>query len=102
MQLSKDDFPDLKPGQEIELGLRPARMDICAPNSVNSLTGTVVLVENMGAEGQVITDINGAEISFVTKAFRDITIGDTVHFSIRPEHIHVFDPHTGVSLRKGQ
>ncbi|KAB6716464.1 MULTISPECIES: sn-glycerol-3-phosphate ABC transporter ATP-binding protein UgpC [Roseobacteraceae] len=100
MQLSEAEFPSLNPGQEVELGLRPARMDLCAPGSANALTGEVVLVENMGAEGQVITEVDGAEISFVTQRFRDLSIGDTVHFAIRPDHIHVFDPKTGRSLRK--
>lgn len=72
LQLSPDSFPDLIPGQKVELGLRPARMDLCAPNCRNAISGTVVLVENMGAEGQVITDVDGQEMSFVTKEFRSL------------------------------
>ncbi|WFE74752.1 ABC transporter ATP-binding protein [Roseinatronobacter sp. S2] len=100
LQLSPDSFPDLIPGQKVELGLRPARMDLCAPNCRNAISGTVVLVENMGAEGQVITDVDGQEMSFVTKEFRSLAPGNPVSFTIAPDHIHVFDPETGLSLYK--
>ncbi|MDD7973543.1 ABC transporter ATP-binding protein [Roseinatronobacter alkalisoli] len=100
LTLSPHSFPDLVAGQKVELGLRPARMELCGQNSHNAIHGTVVLVENMGAEGQVITNVAGAEVSFVTKDFRSLSPGDPVTFSIAPDHIHVFDPETGRSLRK--
>lgn len=97
--LDPDAFPSLKPGQKVELGLRPASMDLCEPDAENAITGTVVLVENMGAEGQVITDVEGEEMSFVTPRFRRLSQNDTVHFAIRRDKVHVFDPETGQSLR---
>ena len=100
LHLSASAFPALKPGQRVELGLRPARMELCDPGAENALTGRVVLVENMGAEGQVITEVAGREISFVTQSFRDLSPGDTVSFAISPDNIHVFDPETGRSLRQ--
>ena len=100
LELSRDVFPDLAPGQRVELGLRPARMDLCAPDARNVISGSVVLVENMGAEGQVITEVAGREVSFVTQSFRDLSPGDPVTFAISPDHIHVFDPSTGRSLRR--
>ncbi|MCP1199591.1 ABC transporter ATP-binding protein [Notoacmeibacter sp. MSK16QG-6] len=99
LRLSPEMFPSLKDGSDVELGLRPSRMDLCEPDATNALTGHVVLVENMGSEGQIITEMDGQEISFVTKEFRRLQPGQTVHFAIHPEHIHVFDPKTGKSLR---
>ncbi|WP_095588182.1 ABC transporter ATP-binding protein [Actibacterium ureilyticum] len=99
LSLSPELFPGLVPGQKVELGLRPASMDLAAPDAPNAIGGTVVLVENMGAEGQVITQVDGAEISFVTPQFRQVRAGETVHFALRPDQIHIFDPETGRSLR---
>lgn len=100
LRLSPGSFPSLRPGQQVELGLRPARMELCPEGTPGALTGTVVLVENMGAEGQVITDVEGHEMSFTTPAFRGLAIGDRVSFAIDPDHIHAFDPQSGQSLRK--
>jgi multiple sugar transport system ATP-binding protein len=102
LTLPAADFTALADGAKVELGLRPARMDLCAENAVNALVGTVVLIENMGAEAQVIVDHGGREMSFVTQSFAGLTTGAAVHFAIAPEHIHVFDHTTGQSLRAGQ
>jgi len=92
-------FGHLAEGQAIELGLRPARMALATADEANTITGRVVLVENMGAEGQVIVEVDGADMSFVTKDFRNLAPGDTTRFTIRPDHIHIFDPKSGKSLR---
>ena len=91
-------FAGLVDGQPVDIGLRPTRMSLATADTVNSMSGPVVLVENMGAEGQVITEFDGADMSFVTKDFRRLALGEVVHFSIRPEHIHLFDPTTGRTL----
>ncbi|HBD89157.1 MAG: sugar ABC transporter ATP-binding protein [Rhodobacteraceae bacterium GWE1_64_9] len=84
-------------GQEVELGLRPSRMGLVAEGTAGAIRGTVVLVENMGAEGQVIAEVDGAEMSFVTRHFRDLSPGDTASFALAPEHLHIFDRATGRS-----
>ena len=98
ISLPPERFSGLKTGQQVELGLRPARMDLAPEGSTNLLEGRVVLVENMGSEGQVIADVHGTEMSFVTKDFRSVRPGDRVRFAIRPEHVHVFDRVSGRSL----
>ncbi len=98
LALDEGSHPDLHDGQEVELGLRPARMDIAAPDALNAIAGAVVLVENLGGEGQVIVKADGGEMSFITKDFRQLRPGSQVHFAIRPDHIHVFDAASGRSL----
>ncbi|WP_420344286.1 ABC transporter ATP-binding protein [Paenirhodobacter sp.] len=88
----------LKEGQEVELGLRPSRMDLVAADAPGAITGRVQLIENMGSEGQVIAEVDGRELSLVTKDFRRLSIGDAISFAIAPEHLHVFDRATGRSL----
>ena len=98
LRLSPRLFSPLADGSEIDIGLRPSRMDLCRKDAENVLEGRVALIENMGSEGQIITEVKGQEVSFVTKEFRNLKAGKKVHFTIRPEHIHVFDSATGRSL----
>lgn len=100
LQLPSGEFGELANGMKVEVGLRPSKMELATPHDKNAITGTIVLVENMGSEGQVIVDVDGQEISFVTKGFRTLEPGQPVSFSIDPASIHVFSPETGRSLRK--
>ena len=84
-------------GQEVELGLRPARMMRVAAGTPGAITGRVVLIENMGAEGQVIAEVDGAEMSFVTREFRNLSPGEPVSFALSPDHLHIFDRASGRS-----
>ncbi len=56
----------------------------------------------MGSEAQVIVDVDGQEMSFVTKAFRTLEPGQPVSFAIEPARIHVFSKETGRSLRNAR
>lgn len=96
--LQKDRFVALKNGQNVELGLRPSRMDFATNKDAGAITGKVVLVEHMGSEGQIIVNVDGREMSFVSQDFLNVKPGQEVSFAIAPEHLHVFDPDTGVSL----
>ena len=91
-------FRGLNEGAEVEVGLRPSRMDIAAEGDANVISGTVVLVENMGSEGQVIVDVDGREMSFVTKAFRTLEAGQRIDVSIAADSIHIFSKQDGRSL----
>ncbi|NKN38162.1 sn-glycerol-3-phosphate ABC transporter ATP-binding protein UgpC [Agrobacterium sp. a22-2] len=92
------DYQGFADGGAVEVGLRPSKMDIASPGDANVITGTVVLVENMGSDGQVIVDVDGRDMSFVTKAFRTLEPGQKVDFSIEPASIHIFSKDTGRSL----
>lgn len=100
LQLPSGRFNGLAEGTQVEVGLRPTRMDIAEPEDSNAMMGTVILVENMGSEGQVILDVDGSEMSLVTKSFRSLKRGQQVHFSIDPHAIHVFSKETGRSMLK--
>lgn len=89
---------DARDGQQVEIGLRPSRMDLVADGSAGAITGRVVLIENMGSDGQVIAEVDGQEMSFVTKDFRRLSPGNSVSFTLAPEQLHVFDRASGRSL----
>lgn len=78
-------------GQEVEIGLRPSRMELVAEDAPGAITGRVVLIENMGSEGQVIAEVDGQDMSLVTRDFRNLSIGDRISFALPAEHLHVFD-----------
>ncbi len=84
-------------GQEVELGLRPTRMERVLPDTAGAITGRISLIENMGAEGQIIAEVDGADMSFVSRDFRGLSIGDAVSFALSPSHLHIFDRATGRS-----
>jgi multiple sugar transport system ATP-binding protein len=92
------DYEGLTSGTLVEVGLRPSKMDLAGSGDTNAVVGKIVLVENMGSEGQVIVEVDGREMSFVTKAFRGLRAGQSVTFSIAPGSIHVFSKETGHSL----
>ncbi len=52
LQVPSDAFGALPQGATVEVGLRPSKMDIAAAHDVNAISGTVILVENMGSEGR--------------------------------------------------
>ncbi len=99
LRVPSDEFVGLAPGTKVEVGLRPSKMELASPGDQNVISGRIVLVENMGSEGQVIVNVDGQEMSFVTKAFRTLEAGQPVSFSIEPASIHVFSIETGRSLR---
>ncbi|MFN7010174.1 MAG: ABC transporter ATP-binding protein [Allorhizobium sp.] len=98
LRVPAGNFRDLNQGAEVEVGLRPSKMDIAAEGDANVIGGTVVLVENMGSEGQVIVDVDGREMSFVTKAFRTLEAGQRIDVSIAADSIHIFSKEDGRSL----
>ncbi|MCD2172777.1 ABC transporter ATP-binding protein [Rhizobium sp. C4] len=100
LQVPSDEFGGLADGTTVEVGLRPSKMDLAAPGDLNAIPGKIILVENMGSDGQIIVDVDGQEMSFVTKAFRSLEPGQPVSFAIDPTSIHVFSKETGRSLRK--
>ncbi|MCD2179601.1 ABC transporter ATP-binding protein [Rhizobium sp. C1] len=100
LEVPASEFDGLQHGAKVEVGLRPSKMDLAAEGDLNAISGKIILVENMGSEAQVIVDVDGQEMSFVTKAFRTLEPGQPVSFSIEPASIHVFSKETGRSLRK--
>ena len=102
LELPASDFPDLEDQQEVEIGLRPANLDIATAGAPNAIEGRISLIENMGAEAQVIADVDGEELSVVTQAFADLDPGAPVTFSIDPSQVHLFSKTDGRSLRRAE
>ena len=102
LEVPADEFGGLTQGAKVEVGLRPSKMDLASAGDLNAISGKIILVENMGSEAQVIVDVDGQEMSFVTKTFRTLEPGQPVSFAIEPASIHVFSKETGRSLRNAR
>jgi multiple sugar transport system ATP-binding protein len=85
-------------GREVMLGLRPEDLRI-SPNG--ELRAVVELVSPQGSEQYVNTRIGGIEIMLRLDNHQKVAPGDTLHLTVDPSLMHVFDRKTGESLAAG-
>ncbi len=90
-------YPELRPGQELLLGIRPRDIQIADPMVAEAIGGCFVLSEMMGAETLVQIVVGGQEISMLVDESQAGDIGDTLHVTFRPDRLHLFD---GTSERR--
>ena len=101
MEVGKKDLPD----QPITVGIRPEGF-LVDTKEKSSFRFTVDLVETIGRDTTLLFDMlddNAALLDRKTfKAIVDagyrIKTGDLVHFTIRPDKLHLFDKSTGIVL----
>ncbi len=100
--------------RQLILGVRPEDFFTPREGKTNEVSFELDVKENLGAEylfhGQIgldkyrgaSEDITKDMISIRVKDGRDYRIGDRIAFSIQKEHIHLFDPKTGVNILYAQ
>jgi multiple sugar transport system ATP-binding protein len=112
LALAPDVAPDaLSPGDEVVLGLRPEDLTLVPDDQASTdpgrtLSATVVLVEELGAEELVHLRLGPAAVSdrppprlvVRTAGASRMTPGDTTHVTVDPRRFHFFDPATGRTL----
>ncbi|MFZ4649152.1 MAG: ABC transporter ATP-binding protein [Rubrivivax sp.] len=81
-------------GAEVHYGLRPGDL-VLAPQG---LQARVVVVEPTGAETELLLDIAGQQVVCVLHGRTSVQPDDTVHLSVDPAAVHVFDGHSGQRL----
>jgi len=89
---------DLRPGTEVDVGVRPEDVRIDNKAGNGAIRATVNLVEPTGAESLISCQMGG--LPFLA-AVRDRCIakfGDSIHFSFPTDKIHVFDRSNGQRL----
>jgi multiple sugar transport system ATP-binding protein len=102
-------------GWTLDLGIRPEHLSYSVPAPKN-LPVRVNLVEALGSEtfvsGQlsagglsgggssVVSTAIGTPVAARIEAEKSVTIGETIWLTIAPDKIHLFEPGTGLAIRK--
>jgi multiple sugar transport system ATP-binding protein len=82
-------------GRQVVLGVRPENLRL---SPAGNLAAVVELVSPQGAEQYVNTRIGGVEIMLRLDNHQKVAAGDTLHLTVDPSLLHVFDRSTGASL----
>ena len=85
-------------GQAVTYGVRPEHLSL--DGGREGLRTTVAVVEPTGANTEVYSRFDGAELSSVFRERHDFAAGDTITLVPDHEHTHVFDSGTGQVLTR--
>ena len=82
-------------GQKIKIGVRPENLMITDAG----ITATTSVIEPTGPETHVVLrDKEGSEITLVSRERRNFAVGETLHLTVNPENMHIFDSEKGQSI----
>jgi ABC-type sugar transport system ATPase subunit len=88
---------ELKPGQAIFLGARPEHLTISPPTAGNALTGTIIVIQNLGQITRYEVEVTGVlapdslEID-MPESVADISEGDEVAIQLNDSKLMIFLP----------
>ena len=85
-----------KEGQAILLGIRPEHLAIGAANG--GLTGTVSLVEPLGSQVQIISEVAGRSVTVLINERVLPLVGSAITLSPKTASVHAFDAESGRRL----
>lgn len=83
---------------QASLGIRPEHIGVGAACNGIEVKSTVQVVEPMGADTLVWTEMAGKPLSIRVEGERHCNVGDPIHFAIPPECISLFDRESGERL----
>ncbi|WP_265517451.1 ABC transporter ATP-binding protein [Nitratireductor luteus] len=84
-------------GAEVVLGFRPEHLQVCAPERA-SFAAVVDVFEPLGSDTLAVCMLEGAEITARLDPELPLEKGGTLHFSVDPARIHLFDAQNGARL----
>jgi len=84
-------------GQAILLGIRPEHLAVGAAAN-GGLTGTVSLVEPLGSQVQIITEVAGRNVTVLINERVLPTVGSAITLSPKTASVHAFDAESGRRL----
>jgi len=94
LKLALQSVPAAWDGRPVSFGIRPEHIHLDAAG----LPAKVVLIEPTGSETQVTLKVGGCEFVAVFRERITARAGDTIHVSLDPNRIHLFDPDNGQRL----
>jgi multiple sugar transport system ATP-binding protein len=83
------------PPGPIEIGIRPEDL---SPVGDGGLSGTVSVVEHLGAETYVFVEAAGRQICWRVSGTPPIAVGERLSLSAEPSRLHLFEPQTGARI----
>ncbi|MEV0776462.1 ABC transporter ATP-binding protein [Streptomyces sp. NPDC050428] len=85
------------PERPVTLGVRPEHLTVSAPGDTG-IRGVVRAVENLGSEE--VAHVLAGESRLCLRGPRPLglRVGDPVHLTVQPRHLHLFDPASGRRL----
>ena len=82
-------------GQKIKIGIRPENLII----TDSGISATASVIEPTGPETHVVLrDIEGSEITLVSRERRNFEVGEKLHLTVKPNNMHIFDTENGNSI----
>src|SRR4051794_17115151 len=83
-------------GNKVTVGIRPEDLDI----TEHGLPVLVEVVEELGADAYIYGSLVGSDLQIIarTDGRRPPEKGSTVHFTAKPDHVHLFDTTTGARV----
>ncbi|MBX3083573.1 MAG: ABC transporter ATP-binding protein [Anaerolineae bacterium] len=85
----------------VKLGIRPIHLTATHSSSsasVAELEGAVHTYEALGEEGQLAVNVGQNQLLIVTDPHERFERGNKVWLQLRPDHIHLFNAETGITL----
>lgn len=79
--------------KHLKSGIRPESIHVSSEPKANTIKGTVSYIENLGANYALIVDVDGEQITAVTR-FRVAKEGSTVYLELINDQLHFFDEET--------
>ena len=83
------------PGAPVTLGVRPEHVSVAGAASGYAFDGRVAVVEPMGADTLLWTELGGQPMSVRVDGERVFEVGQTLRFTFDPARLSVFDAATG-------
>ncbi|MBD2105006.1 ABC transporter ATP-binding protein [Leptolyngbya sp. FACHB-261] len=86
-------------GHSLTLGIRPEHLSL-SPPAPRNLPVRVDLIEALGSETHLLTVLGGERIPIRARVSPEaaVALGEEIYLALRTEHIHLFDPDSGLAL----
>ncbi|WP_336021623.1 ABC transporter ATP-binding protein [Halobellus salinisoli] len=83
---------------DVEIGIRPERVDVVSDSKAGRIRGTLELIERVGDRRLATVDTADGEIRALNLDSDDLQQGSTVSVAFDPSDVHLFDDSTGEAL----
>ncbi|WP_291429623.1 ABC transporter ATP-binding protein [Deinococcus sp.] len=92
-------------GKEVFMGIRPEHVGVVGmsdlPQGTNVLKGQVVVVEPLGAQTDLIVDVNGQHLTVKVEGQATVLPGDPIELLIDQTRMHAFDTTSEAAIDRG-